>query len=290
MPPCILPMMTQLFTTAAETYFDHDSDSNSDSMSPFNYPSDPPLPTLPTHDAHPMSHTHDAHPMTTQSATRGSIPHGPLHKGNDFKEIDVDQLRKLSTTWKAEGLLVNPNFDEAGQDLANMTAVHYYQQRDDAVKRLALTNPDEFGIMNLNGTDVICKYESGDDFRLVLTTEMLEPLVRWYHTVTVHATGAQTLLHTMKRLCYHKKLTATINAVTSSCATCKISKKTSWQCGLLSPRHTVAVPWNEVHIDTFGPWTFKAAIGTSPRPTPSTHSLASIPSLTFLNSNVMIST
>jgi len=128
-----------------------------------------------------------------------------------------------------------------------------------------LTKPNEFGIINLNGTDVICKYESDDDFRLVLSTEMLEPLVRWHHTVAVHGTGAQTLLHTMKRLCYHKKLTATINAVTSTCATCKISKKTSPQCGLLSPRHAVTAPWNEVHIDAIGSRTFKAALGTIPK-------------------------
>jgi len=68
----------------------------------------------------------------------------------------------------------------------------------------------------------------------------------------------------MKRLCYRKKLTGTIKAVTSSCATCKISKKTSRQCGLLSPQHAVTAPWNKVHIDTIGPWTFKAAIGTIP--------------------------
>ena len=161
--------------------------------------------------------------------------------------------------------LVNPGFDEAGRDPTNMNTMRCYQQRDDAVKHLLLTNPDEFGIMNLNGTDVICKHESDDDLLLVLSTEMLEPLVRWYHTVTVHATGAQTLLDTMKQLCYHKKLTATINAVTSSCATCKISKKTSRQCGLLSPRHAVIAPWNEVHINTIGSFTFKAAIGTIPK-------------------------
>jgi len=159
--------------TAAKTYFNYDSDSASDSMSPFDYPLDPPLPILPTHDVHPMGQTHDAHPVTTRSATQGSIPHGPLHEGNDFKEIDVDQLRKLSMTWKAEGLLVNPNFDEAGRDPTNMTAVRYYQQCNDALKQLVLTNPDEFGITNLNGTDVICKHESDDDFQLVLPQKCL---------------------------------------------------------------------------------------------------------------------
>jgi len=227
------PCNDDTVTTADETCFDYNSDSDSDSMSPFEYPSYPPLPTLPPHDVHPMSHTDDAHPVTTRSATRGSIPRGPLHKGNDFKEIDIDQLRKLSTTWKAEGVLVNPNFDEAGRDPT--TTIRYYQQRDDAAKQLALTNPDEFGIINLNSADVICKHESDDDFCLVLTTEMLKLLVHWCHTVTVHATGTQTLLHAMKQPCYHKKLTATLNPVTSSCATCKISKKTSQQYGLLSP-------------------------------------------------------
>mgnify|MGYP007080407909 CR=1 FL=1 len=187
----LYPTDDDAVTTAAKTYFDYDSDADSDSIPPFEYSSDLSLPTFPTH---------DAHPVTTRSATRGSIPHGPLHKGNDFKEIDVDQLRKLSTVWKAEGLLVNPGLDEAGRDPTNMNTIRYYQQRDDAVKQLVLTNPDEFGIMNLNGTNVICKHESDDDFRIVLSTEMLEPLARWYHTVTVHANGAQTLLHAMKRL------------------------------------------------------------------------------------------
>jgi len=146
-----------------------------------------------------------------------------------------------------------------------MNTTRHCQQRDDAVKQLVMTKPDEFGVMNLNGTDVICKCESDDDFRLVLITEMLEPLVRWCHTVAVHAAGAQTLPHTMKRLCYHKKLSATINAVTSTCTTCKISKKTFRQCGLLSPRRAVRAPWNEVHINAIGPWTFKAAIGMTPK-------------------------
>jgi len=101
-------------TTANETHFDYNSDSKSNSIPAFKCPSDPPIPSLYHHDAYPMSHTHDAHPMTAQSATCGSIPHGPLHTGDDFKKIDVDQLRKLSTTWKAEGLLVNPDFNEAG--------------------------------------------------------------------------------------------------------------------------------------------------------------------------------
>jgi len=48
-------------------------------------------------------------------------------------------------------------------------------------------------------------------------------------------------------------------------APCKISKKTSQQWGLLSPRDVITAPWNEVHIDTIGPWTFKAAIGTIPK-------------------------
>ena len=259
----ISPSDDDTATTAAETYFDYDSDS--DSLSPYDFPSDPLIPSYTSYDPLPANPLHDAHPVTTRSATRGYMPQRPLAKGDDFKAIDIDQLRKLSTTWTAESLLVNPDFDEAGRDPTNMNTVRYYQQRDDAVKQLPVNKPDEFSVMNLNGTDVICKYESENDFLIVLTTEMLEPLVRWYHSVTVHATGAQTLLHTMKRLYYHPKLSATIHAVTSSCKTCKITKKASRQYGLLSPRHAVTAPWNEVHIDTIGPWHFKAAIGTIPK-------------------------
>jgi len=94
--PCkdatISPCDDDTVTTVAETYFDSDSHSDSNSLSPFEYPSDPPLPSLHSHDVHPVGNNHGAHPVTTRSATRGSIPHGPLHKGNDFNKIDVDQL------------------------------------------------------------------------------------------------------------------------------------------------------------------------------------------------------
>jgi len=91
----LYPTNDDTVTTAAETYFDYDYDSDSDSdfTAPFEYPSDPSLPMC---DAHPA--LCNAHPIATRSATKGCMPHGPLHKGDDFKEIDVDQLRKLSTT------------------------------------------------------------------------------------------------------------------------------------------------------------------------------------------------
>ena len=93
--------------------------------------------------------------------------------------------------------------------------MHGKVSKNDAIKTLHKTKPNEFGMLNLNGTDVVCKLEANDDFRICLTLEMLEKLVIWYHVTTVHATGAQTLPHAMNRLCYHPKPSATINKVAS---------------------------------------------------------------------------
>lgn len=271
--------------TAAETYYDYDSDLDSDPA--FEYPNSTSVNTFnAAQDAHvvqrsatqgsmptgPLNKGNSAHEnvmqdahAVTRSATQGSMPIGPLTKGNSFKEIDVDKLRKLSTKWKAESLLVNPGFDEAGRDPTNMSTIEYYQQRDALTTELLKSQPESFGYQNLNGINVICKFVSSDDFRIVLTHEMLQNIVKWYHHVTVHATGAQTLLQTMNRLYYHPKLSTTISHVTSTCKTCKHNKKHSRQYGFLAARQAISSPWNEVHIDTIGPWSFKAATKTSPK-------------------------
>jgi len=146
-----------------------------------------------------------------------------------------------------------------------MKTIENYQKRDAQISKLITEKPDEFGMISLNGTDVICKYEKNENFKIVLTNELLEPLVKWYHSVTVHATGAQALLQTMNRLYYHPKLSSTIHRVTTSCVTCKQTKKAARQYGHLAPRQAPSSPWNEVHIDTIGPWSFKGAAGTTPK-------------------------
>ena len=198
-----------------------------------------------------------------------------------FSEIDVETLPDMSRVWThtADSLLVNPVFDEHGRTPTEFGTIHYYQQQDAALLALPQVYPHDYALRDFNGFPLVVKRVDADDFRFVLSDDMLPRLVKWYHELTVHATGAAALENTLSRHFSHPRLSKAIADLTANCEVCKKVKKPAYQYGQLAPRYATAVPWEEVHIDTIGPWSFQ---GTSKKKRFSFYALTCIDPVTNL--------
>ena len=128
--------------------------------------------------------------------------------------------------------------------------------RSDAVKELIQKDPGQFVLQLFGSIELVCK-SNRNDFQIVLSDEMMPKLVQWYHAATIHAEGMDRLEASIRRHFYHPQLRVEIRTVVRSCDTCQKMKRGGRQFGELAPRKALAVPWQEIHVDTIGPWTIK---------------------------------
>ena len=148
-----------------------------------------------------------------------------------------------------------PKFDEQNRHPFHFETIAHYQQQSQKVKdKLKEKN---YTTKDIGGVKLICKDSPNGDFQIVVSDEMLPKLVRWYHAASSHAEGMSHLESSIRRHFYHEKLREEIRSVVRSCEQCQQMKTGGRQFGQLAPREALAVPWQEVHVDSVGPWTVK---------------------------------
>jgi hypothetical protein len=99
----------------------------------------------------------------------------------------------------AECLLVYPVFDECNvthHPFHFSTMRHYQQQRSDATKQLFINQPEQYALVRLGETDLICYIANPQQLRIV----------RYYHLTAQHAKGMDRLEWSLKRHFYHLRL------------------------------------------------------------------------------------
>jgi Integrase zinc binding domain len=142
-----------------------------------------------------------------------------------------------------------PKFDDQGRVPFRFETLYYYQREDrqlqDALRR------DFYHMQRFGTFDLICLKGTN---RIVLSDTVLPLLVRWYHLSSVHMQGMDRLEGTIKQHFYHPKLREEIRRQLSPCQDCQLNKRYAQQYGALAPREAISIPWQEVHIDSIGPW------------------------------------
>ena len=93
-----------------------------------------------------------------------------------------------------------------------------------------------------------------DEPRIVLSDFMLPRMVKYYHERSAHAEGMDRLMATISRHFYHPGLRHEVSKQTTACLICQRYKRHGGQFGELAPREALASPWQEIHVDTIGPW------------------------------------
>ena len=154
----------------------------------------------------------------------------------------------------AECLLVYPVFDEQGRHPFHFKTIQHYQQKDQNIQQAAERN--WYVSRSFNGVDLLCLPESAGG-QIVLSDDMLPKIIRWYHETTVHLEGMDRLEATIRRTFYHPHIRDEVRRQVSPCPVCQKNKRGGQQHGELAPREAIFSPWQEVHVDSIGPWKIK---------------------------------
>lgn len=159
-----------------------------------------------------------------------------------------------------DNYLFHPKFDPRGRQPFHFDTIHHYQQSENDILQLPLSDPKRFFSQTLDNYPIVCRYdrlEPDSSWKIQLPTAMLKPLVDWYHKITVHSTGMDRLEALIRRHFYHSNLRETVRHVVSNCELCHQVRTSSRQAGTLAPREAPILPWHEVHVDFIGPWNVK---------------------------------
>jgi hypothetical protein len=100
----------------------------------------------------------------------------------------------------AEFLLVYPVFDKRNitHHPFHFTMMRHYQQRSNATKQLLINQPEQYALVTLGETDLICYIANPQLPKIVLTDDMLPRIVRYYHLTAQHAKGMDRLELSLK--------------------------------------------------------------------------------------------
>jgi len=196
-------------------------------------------------------------PGTARSLCTNGQSHGQvtINKGKAQDKVHLNDASMYEEQPElADCLLEYPTFDPEGRSPFHFETIRHYQQLSEPLKQQL--NSGLYRLRRFGNTDLICQLEQYGD-RIILSDEMLPRLVRWYHLATAHIEGINRLEATIGRHFYHPALRQEIQRQISVCHSCQINKRGGYQYGELAPREAIVSPWQEVHVDTIGPWKIK---------------------------------
>jgi hypothetical protein len=159
----------------------------------------------------------------------------------------------------AECLLVYPVFNK--RDITchpfHFATMRHYQQRSNATKQLLIDQPEQYALVTLGETVLICYIANPQQPKIVLTDDMLPRIVRYCHLTAQHAKGMDRLEWLLKRHFYHLRLRDEVHSQVSRCKIGQKMKRYSTNFTQLPAQEATSVPWEQVHVDLIGPWNIK---------------------------------
>lgn len=186
----------------------------------------------------------------------------PGHDMSQHKVPAVENyLVKDHINSNTDTLLYYPVFDN-GLGYCDFPTIEKYQKEDDCLQQGLQTNPKLF-IYNTNNCLLVCSHTTDGNWKNVLMDDLLPKIVRWYHEFLVHSKSSTKLCKTISRHFIHPELKKIVELATRNCDICKIMKAGHQQQGQLAPQIATCAPWEEVHVDCIGNWSFKISKNVS---------------------------
>jgi Integrase zinc binding domain len=119
---------------------------------------------------------------------------------------------------------------------------------------LLINQPEQYALVTLGETDLICYIANPQQPKIDLTDDMLPRIVHHYHLTAQHAKGMDRLEWSLKRHFYHLRLRDEVCSQVSRCKICQKMKRYSTNFTQLPAQEATSVPWEQVHMDLIGPW------------------------------------
>ena len=149
--------------------------------------------------------------------------------------------------------LEHPVFDEQGRLPFQFQTLAEYQGRSNELMNLPEVFPERFSRQRFADVELVCFHQNGAD-KIVLTSELLPKIVKYYHEVMAHAEGSDRLIQTIKTHFYHGDVEKVVKRHVDRCETCMKCKRGGMVYGQTGPRDATVLPWQQVHCDSIGPW------------------------------------
>ena len=149
------------------------------------------------------------------------------------------------------------NVEEDPEFPLDFAVIAKHQSNDNGLQRGLQKNPSVLTKKYVNDIGIIfCKN------RIVLPPSIVQSVISWYHDNLNHP-GILRTLETIKMHFTAKKLRHLVEKHVSCCPICLKQKTPTKKYGHLPPTNAQYRPWECVHIDLFGPWSFECVDGKS---------------------------
>ena len=96
--------------------------------------------------------------------------------------------------------------------------------------------------------------------KIIIPATLVKPIINWYYANLNHP-GFTQIFETINAHFTCKHLQKFVNQHVSQCIICNQQKTSTKKYGHLPPTNAIYAPWECVHIDLFGPWTFQCSNG-----------------------------
>ena len=129
-------------------------------------------------------------------------------------------------------------------------------QRDDTfIQASIIKSPNLFQKQVVHGVQLVF-YRN----KIIIPATLVKPIINWYH-VNLNHPGSTRTFETINAHFTCKHLQKFVNQHVSQCIICNQQKTSTKKYGHLPPTNAIYAPWECVHIDLFGPWTFQCSNG-----------------------------
>ena len=180
-----------------------------------------------------------------------------MHTAECWMSEAQERISKIPILSSYDNFLYYPVFDNR-LGYCDFETIQKYQEEDERLQKALQTNPCLFA-KQIDNCRIICTQPNNDEWKIVLTDELLPRIVKWYHEFLIYTEGGERLYRTLARHFVHPRLRST---ALEHVANCKVRKRMVTghrENGQLAPRQTISAPWEEVHVDCIGNWSFKVS-------------------------------
>jgi len=147
------------------------------------------------------------------------------------------------------------NVDEEDEFPLDFATISSHQDKDNQLQHITHQKPKEFDTKYVNNTCLVFHNN-----KVVLPQSLVASVITWYHNNLNHP-GINRTFETINMHFTYKGLKRLVQDHVASCPICIKQKSSNKQYGCLPPSTAIYRPWECVHIDLFGPWTFQCNAG-----------------------------
>ena len=216
-------------------------------------------------------------------------PYGPAHGHANHNENEVDSMFVCDKMERDSNLLSHSFYSTALEDEVfcdcystelsmeaylnidledginpiNYEHLETAQRGQPALWQLPELDPTRYSRQQFGPSELVCyRPAEAHDFRIMLTDNILDRTIRWYHLTLQHV-GMERQYMTMAKHFYHPKMKERTMEIVKTCEQCQKFKARGQGYGHMAAREAAIAPWYEVAIDTIGPWEIPVRQGNS---------------------------